>query len=158
MEDAGFDGLVPVAEGPGGLRVWGVAEPPRSGLYGAPVEVNVLLEAGEEPERLDLSLLGEVVADVDRFVGAALGLVRRVLAAEPEVLGLTAEEAGRHLAGSDAELPLGAPQIDFHLDGWQLRFTEGALPVCDPYGAAVVFDGLRPVRFEDLRDAEPVEE
>ncbi|MET9401671.1 hypothetical protein [Kitasatospora sp. NPDC002965] len=155
---AEFGRLVPVADGPGGLRVWGVTEPPRCARGGEPVEVNVLLEAGEEPGQVDRTLLGEVVAEVDRFVGAALGFVQRVMASDPGSLGLSAEEAGHYLAAPAAELPLGAPQVDFFVDGWQLRFTEGSLPVCDPYGLAVVFDGRRPVRVEDLSDAEPVEE
>ncbi|MET9351151.1 hypothetical protein [Streptomyces termitum] len=122
-----------VADGPGGLSVWGVAEPERWG-----VEVHVLLEAGEDVGAVDLGLLGEVLARLDdvvaearRFVGAELGVPEERVAVE-------------------------APEVDVYADGWMLRFTKGDLPICEPYGVGVVFEGLRPVRLEDLREAEPI--
>ncbi|MFJ5117993.1 hypothetical protein [Kitasatospora sp. NPDC088548] len=73
------------------------------------------------------------MAEARRFVCAALGV--------------TEEQAA-----------LDAPEVDVHTDGWLLRFAEGGLPLCEPYGVGVVFEGLRPVRVEDLSEAEEIED
>ncbi|MFB7476957.1 hypothetical protein [Kitasatospora sp. NPDC056184] len=127
--------LVRVCEGPGGLTVWGVAEPERWA-----VGVNVMLEAGEDVGAVDPGLLGEVLADSERLVAEA----RRFACA---ALGVTEEQAG-----------LDAPEVNVYTDGWMLRFAEGDLPLCEPYGVGVVFEGLRPVRLEDLSGAEEIED
>ncbi|MGW1014316.1 hypothetical protein ACWD4X_30275 [Streptomyces termitum] len=129
----GAGSLVHVADGPGGLSVWGVAEPERWG-----VEVHVMLEAGEDVGAVDLRLLGEVLARLDDVVAQA----RRFVGVE---LGVPEERVA-----------VDAPEVDVYADGWMLRFTEGDLPICEPYGVGVVFEGLRPVRLEDLREAGPI--
>ncbi|MGW4778423.1 hypothetical protein ACWEPA_17385 [Streptomyces filamentosus] len=104
------------------------------------VEVNVMVEAGENIGVMDLRLLGEVLArlgqvvsEASRFVGSRLGL-------------------------PDEQAAVDAPEGNFYADGWMLRFAEGDLPICEPYGVGVLFEGLRPVRLEDLREADSIED
>ncbi|MFE4514466.1 hypothetical protein ACFRMQ_09805 [Kitasatospora sp. NPDC056783] len=131
----GVGPLVRVSDGPGGLSVWGPAEPERWG-----VDVNVMVEAGEDVEAVDLRLLAEVLAHLDDVVTQA----RRFVCAQ---LDVPQERAA-----------LDAPEVDVYTDGWMLRFARGDLPICEPYGVGVVFEGLRPVRLEDLSEAEPIED
>ncbi|MFE2109719.1 hypothetical protein ACFXAF_28185 [Kitasatospora sp. NPDC059463] len=125
--------LVHVCDGPGGLVVWGVAEPERW-----EVDVNVMVEAGEDVGAVDLDGLAEVLAHLDEVVERA----RRFACAE---LGVTEEAAA-----------LDSPEVNVYVDGWMLRFAEGDLPIGEPFGVAVWFEGLRPVRVEDLSEAEEI--
>ncbi|MCW5252513.1 MULTISPECIES: hypothetical protein [unclassified Streptomyces] len=129
----GVGPLVHLSDGPGGLSVWGVAEPERWGA-----DVNVMLEAGEDVRSVDLRLLGRVLAHLDEMVAKA----RRFACAR---LGVPEERAA-----------LDAPEVNFYTDGWMLRFVEGGVPICEPYGVGVVFEGTRPVRLEDLSEAEAI--
>ncbi|GAA1400307.1 hypothetical protein GCM10009639_41170 [Kitasatospora putterlickiae] len=125
--------LVHVCDGPDGLAVWGVAEPERWGAG-----VNVMVEAGQDVGAVDLGLLGEVLARLEEVVAAG----RRFVCAES---GVTEEEAA-----------LDSPEVNVYVDGWMLRFAQGGLPMCEPFGVGVWFEGLRPVRVEDLGEAEEI--
>ncbi|MER5356476.1 hypothetical protein ABT093_39925 [Kitasatospora sp. NPDC002551] len=131
----GVGPLVRVCDGPGGLTVWGVAEPERWA-----VDVNVMLEAGEDVGAVDLGLLAEVLEHLEQAVEEA----RRFVCA---ACGVTEDQAA-----------LDAPEVNVYTDGWMLRFAEGDLPLCEPYGVGVWFEGLRPVRLEDLGEAEEIED
>ncbi|MET8542530.1 hypothetical protein ABZW03_18015 [Kitasatospora sp. NPDC004799] len=148
----GIGRLLP-GRGPDGLRLWSVAQAPRSALYGAPVEATILLEGTDDLDRADLALVGEVLGAIDRYLAAGLRFVREALAADPAFFGLTEAESEPYLGLPETDFPLDSPQLNFHLDEWHLHFAQGRLPICDPYGLAVVFDGQRPVRVEDLSDA-----
>ncbi|MFJ7913068.1 hypothetical protein [Kitasatospora sp. NPDC096204] len=63
----GVGPLVHVSDWPGGLAVWGLAEPERWG-----VDVNVMVEAGEDIEAVNLRLLGEVLAHLECSVRPGL--------------------------------------------------------------------------------------
>ncbi|MFJ6382557.1 hypothetical protein ACIQI7_21445 [Kitasatospora sp. NPDC092039] len=102
------------------------------------VDVHVMVEAGEDVGAMDLDLLGEVLAHLDQVVEEA----RRFVCTAWDV---TEDQAG-----------LDAPEVNVYADGWMLRFAEGTLPACEPFGVGVWFDGLRPVRVEDLGEAEEV--
>ncbi|MFD0410334.1 hypothetical protein [Kitasatospora sp. NPDC127116] len=154
---SGIGQLLP-DQGPDGLRVWSVARAPRSALYGAPVEATVLLEGTDDLDRADLPLVGEVLGRVDHYIGTGIRFVREQVEADPAFFGLTEAQARPYRGLPVADFPLDCPQLNFYLDEWHLRFAEGRLPICDPYGLAVVFDGQRPVRVEDLSDATAVDD
>ncbi|MFF2660266.1 hypothetical protein ACFVUH_23265 [Kitasatospora sp. NPDC058032] len=133
MTMQGVGPLVHVCDGPGGLVVWGLAEPERWG-----VGVQVMVEAGEDVGAVDLDGLGEVLEHLDAVVAEA----RRFVCA---AWGVTEEAAA-----------LDGPEVDVYVDGWMLRFAEGDLPCCEPFGVGVWFEGQRPVRVEDLSEAEEI--
>ncbi|MET8829556.1 hypothetical protein ABZX40_26580 [Streptomyces sp. NPDC004610] len=141
---------------PDGLRMWTVDHPPTSALYDAPVDAQILLEHSGDLDRADLPLIAEVLAGVDDILMAALRFVREALRDDPAFFGLTPAEAAPLLDADMSEFPLESPQFTFHDDSWLLRF-EGRLPICDPYGLAVLFEGTRPVGVEDLSHAEMIE-
>ncbi|MEU3573790.1 hypothetical protein AB0E96_36030 [Kitasatospora sp. NPDC036755] len=153
-------GRLVLGRGPDGLRVWSVEQAPWSALYGAPVEAAILLDGTDDVDQADLALVGEVLGRIDHYLETGLRFVREALAADPAFFGLTAARSEPYLGLPVTDFPLDHPRLDFHVDEWHLRFAEGRLPICDPYGLAVVFDGQRPLRVEDLSDAtamEPVE-
>ncbi|WP_199440186.1 hypothetical protein [Umezawaea beigongshangensis] len=142
--------------GPDELRVWHVATPPTS-RSGARVDVDVVLDGGEDLDAVDLALITEVLADVDAAVDAALEFVHESIQGHPDFFGVAGDDLAALRDASPAELPLHGPRLVFYAgDEWLVVFTEGELPVCDPYGLGVAFDRRRPVRVEDLNEAEPV--
>ncbi|MGW2871818.1 hypothetical protein [Kitasatospora sp. NPDC001225] len=152
----GIGRLLP-SRGPDGLRVWSIDQAPRSTLYGAPVEATILLEDTDDLDRADLPLVAEVLGRIDHYLETALHFVREAVAADPALFGLTEAESQPYLRLPAADFPLDSPQLNFYLDEWHLHFAEGRLPICDPYGLAVVFDGQQPLRVEDLSDASPID-
>jgi hypothetical protein len=143
--------------GPGELRVWHVAAPPAS-RSGARVDVDLVLDGDEDLDAVDLSLVAEVLGDVDAVLGAALEFVHESVQDHPDFFGVAGEDLAALRDAPAAELPLREPRLVFYAgDEWLVVFTEGELPVCDPYGLGVAFDRRRPVRVEDLNEAEPVE-
>ena len=54
------------------------------------------------------------------------------------------------------DLPFSSPQCTFyaHDKQWLMRFAEGALDICEPYGIGVIFEGERPLCLENLELSE----
>ncbi|WP_107686890.1 hypothetical protein [Campylobacter concisus] len=50
------------------------------------------------------------------------------------------------------DLPFESPQCTFYAQDrqWLMRFAEGALDICEPFGIGVVFEGEKPLRLENL--------
>jgi hypothetical protein len=140
--------------GPEGLSHWRLARPLPSHVYPPSVAVNVLLEGPEDLSDVDVALLALVAADVDDHIGRALAFVHERLLADPGFFGLTSSESFRSMD----DVPLDTPQLNFYVgDEWILHFQRGGLPICEPYGLAVVFEGHDPVRIDDLTDSESVD-
>lgn len=136
---------------PEDVTLWRLAEPPVSTLYDEPVAVGLVLERADGVEDLDLSLVPELVTDVDRYVEAALRFVHQKLLEDPAFFGITELEAGRYREFSAKEFPLNrAPEITVYTDSWTMRF-DGTLPVCDPAGLLVTCAAGRPVSVDDIR-------
>ncbi|MER8232842.1 hypothetical protein [Streptomyces sp. NPDC094049] len=119
---------------------------PESALYGGLVEVNILLEGADDIGEAYLGLVGEVVGRLDHYLETGLRLVREELEADPEFFGLTEAESESYRSVPVADFPVDSPQLNFYADEWHLRFTEGRLPACDPYGLVIAFKGQRPLR------------
>ena len=50
------------------------------------------------------------------------------------------------------DLPFSSPQCTFYSRDkqWLMRFAEGALDICEPFGIGVIFEGEKPLRLENL--------
>ena len=80
----------------------------------------------------ETTLLAERIAsDIDRYVK---------------------EDELRLLDVSVCELPFSSPQCTFYAGDkqWLMRFAEGELDICEPYGIGVIFEGEKPLRLENL--------
>ena len=50
------------------------------------------------------------------------------------------------------DVPFSSPQCTFyaHDKQWLMRFAEGELDICEPFGIGVIFEGEKPLRLENL--------
>ena len=97
----------------------------------------------------EITFLAERIAsDIDRYVKEALTFLKYEL------------RRGRFLNKDElslldvpvCELPFSSPQCTFyaHDKQWLMRFAEGELDICEPYGIVVIFEGERPLCLENL--------
>ena len=97
----------------------------------------------------ETTLLAERIAsDIDRYIKEALIFLKDEL------------RRGRFLSKDElslldapvCELPFSSPQCTFYARDkqWLMRFAEGALDICEPYGIGVIFEGERPLYLENL--------
>ena len=97
----------------------------------------------------ETTLLAERIAsDIDRYIKEALIFLK-------DELG-----RGRFLSMDElklidvpvCDLPFSAPQCTFnaHDKQWLMRFAEGALDICEPYGVGVIFEDEKPLCLENL--------
>jgi len=101
----------------------------------------------------ETTLLAEQIArDIDRHIKEALIFLKDEL------------RRGRFLNKDEiklldvpvCELPFSSPQCTFyaHDKQWLMRFAEGALDICEPYGIGVIFEGEKPLCLENLELSE----
>ena len=97
----------------------------------------------------ETTMLSERIAsDVDRHIKEALVFLKDEL------------RRGRFLNKDEiklldlpvCELPFSSPQCTFYVHDkqWLMRFADGALDICEPYGIGVIFEGERPLCLENL--------
>ena len=97
----------------------------------------------------ETTLLAERIAsDIDRYVKEALAFLKDEL------------RRGRFLSKDElslldvsvCDLPFSAPQCTFYARDkqWLMRFAEGALDICEPFGIGVIFEGEKPLCLENL--------
>ena len=103
-------------------------------------------ETGADDETI---LLAERIAkDIDQHIKEALVFLKDEL------------RRGRFLSKDElklldvpvCELPFSSPQCTFYARDkqWLMRFSEGELDICEPYGIGVIFDGEKPLCLENL--------
>ena len=101
----------------------------------------------------ETTLLAERIAqDIDRYIKEALIFLK--------------DELGREHCLSDDELslldlpvcklPFSSPQCTFYAGDkqWLMRFAEGKLDICEPYGIGVIFEDEKPLCLENLELSE----
>ena len=101
----------------------------------------------------ETTLLAERIAsDIDRYIKESLAFLKDEL------------RRGRFLSKDElklldvpvCELPFSSPQCTFYARDkqWLMRFAEGALDICEPYGIGVIFEGEKPLCLENLELSE----
>ena len=94
-------------------------------------------------------LLAEKIAqDIDRHIKEALAFLKDELR---QGCFLSKDEI-KLLDAPVCELPFSSPQCTFyaHDKQWLMRFAEGELGICEPYGIGVIFEGEKPLCLENL--------
>ena len=97
----------------------------------------------------ETTLLAEKIAqDIDRYVKEALIFLKDELR---RGCFLSKDEL-KLLDVPVCDLPFSSPQCTFyaHDKQWLMRFAEGELDICEPYGIGVIFEGEKPLRLENL--------
>ena len=101
----------------------------------------------------ETTLLAEKIAqDIDRYVKEALAFLKDELGREH----CLSEDELSLLDVSVCDLPFSSPQCTFyaHDKQWLMRFAEGELDICEPYGIGVIFEGEKPLCLENLELSE----
>ncbi|MGP1360692.1 hypothetical protein [Campylobacter sp.] len=93
-------------------------------------------------------LAQRIARDIDQYVKDALVFLRDELRRECSL----GKDELKLLDVSVYDLPFESPQCTFYARDkqWLMRFTEGALDICDPFGVGVIFEGEKPLRLENL--------
>lgn len=97
----------------------------------------------------ETTLLAERIArDIDWYVKEALIFLRDELR---RGCFLSKDEL-KLLDVPVCDLPFSSPQCTFyaHDKQWLMRFADGALDICEPFGVGVIFEGEKPLRLENL--------
>ena len=103
-------------------------------------------ETGVDDETI---LLAERIAkDIDQHIKEALVFLKDELRQKYQ---LSEDELGL-LDVPVCELPFSSPQCTFYARDkqWLMRFAEGELDICEPFGIGVIFEDEKPLRLENL--------
>jgi len=106
--------------------------------------------AGADDETI---LLAERIAqDIDRYIKEALVFLKDELRRGC----FLSEDELKLLDLPVCKLPFSSPQCTFYARDkqWLMRFAEGALDICEPYGIGVIFEGEKPLCLENLELSE----
>ena len=101
----------------------------------------------------ETTLLAERIAsDIDQHIKEALVFLKDELRRGR----FLSKDKLKLLDVSVCELPFSSPQCTFyaHDKQWLMRFAEGELDICEPYGIGVIFEGERPLCLENLELSE----
>jgi len=103
-------------------------------------------ETGVDDETI---LLAERIAkDIDQYIKVALVFLKNELRREHCLSG----DELKLLDVPVCDLPFSSPQCTFYARDkqWLMRFAEGELDICEPFGIGVIFGGEKPLRLENL--------
>ena len=103
-------------------------------------------ETGVDDETI---LLAERIAkDIDQYIKEALVFLKDELKQEH----CLSDDELKLLDVPVCDLPFSSPQCTFYARDkqWLMRFAEGALDICEPFGIGVIFEGEKPLRLENL--------
>ncbi|WP_149710008.1 hypothetical protein [Campylobacter concisus] len=94
-------------------------------------------------------LLAEKIAqDIDRHIKEALAFLKDELRRGH----FLSKDKLKLLDVPVCELPFSSPQCTFYARDkqWLMRFAEGELDICEPYGIGVIFEDEKPLCLENL--------
>ena len=97
-------------------------------------------------------LVERIASDIDRYVKEALIFLKDELRR-----GCFLSEDELNLLDVPVfNLPFSSPQCTFYARDkqWLMRFAEGELGICEPYGIGVIFEGEKPLCLENLELSE----
>ena len=103
---------------------------------------------GADVDDETILLVQRIAQDIDRHIKDALTflqdeLKQKCLLSKDELIALDVPVC---------DLPFESPQCTFYAQDkqWLMRFAEGALDICEPFGIGVIFEGKKPLRLENL--------
>ena len=97
----------------------------------------------------ETAMLAERIAsDIDQHIKEALIFLKDELRQKYQL----SEDELSLLDVPVCKLPFSSPQCTFYAGDkqWLMRFAEGELDICEPYGIGVIFEGEKPLRLENL--------
>ena len=123
----------------------------KSEIFGQVAFCLVSIDGAEADDEITL-LAERIASNIDRYVKEALVFLKDEL------------RRGRFLSKDElklldvpvCELPFSSPQCTFYAGDkqWLMRFAEGELDICEPYGIGVIFEDEKPLCLENLELSE----
>ena len=103
---------------------------------------------GADVDDETILLAQSITQDIDRYIKDALTFLRDELKQKC----LLSKDELKLLDVPVCDLPFSSPQCTFYSRDkqWLMRFAEGALDICEPFGIGVIFEGEKPLRLENL--------
>ncbi|WP_462189565.1 hypothetical protein [Campylobacter concisus] len=103
---------------------------------------------GADVDDETILLVHRIAQDIDRHIKDALTFLQDELKQKC----LLSKDELRALDVPVCDLPFESPQCTFYAQDrqWLMRFAEGALDICEPFGIGVIFEGEKPLRLENL--------
>ena len=103
---------------------------------------------GADVDDETILLVQRIAQDIDRYIKDALTFLREKLKQKC----LLNKDELRALDVPVCDLPFSSPQCTFYAGDkqWLMRFAEGELDICEPFGIGVIFEGEKPLRLENL--------
>ncbi|WP_149710625.1 hypothetical protein [Campylobacter concisus] len=140
-----FDKLEKVATDEG--FIWYAQTVLKSEIFGQ-VLFCLISANGADVDDETILLVQRIAQDIDRHIKDALIFLRDDLRQKC----LLSKDELRALDVPVCDLPFESPQCTFYAQDkqWLMRFAEGALDICEPFGIGVIFEGEKPLRLENL--------
>ena len=103
---------------------------------------------GADVDDETILLVQRIAQDIDRHIKDALTFLQDELKQKC----LLNKDELRALDVPVCDLPFSSPQCTFyaHDKQWLMRFADGALDICEPFGIGVIFEGEKPLCLENL--------
>lgn len=107
-----------------------------------------LVSTSADVDKKSILLAEQIAQDIDQHIKEALAFLKDELR---RGCFLSQNEL-KLLDMPVCDLPFSSPQCTFysHDKQWLMRFAEGALDICEPFGIGVIFEGEKPLRLENL--------
>ena len=107
-----------------------------------------LVSTSADVDKKSILLAEQIAQDIDQHIKEALAFLRDELKQKC----LLSKDELRALDVPVCDLPFESPQCTFYAQDrqWLMRFAEGALDICEPFGIGVIFEGEKPLRLENL--------
>ena len=127
--------------------IWYVETELKSEIFGQVVFCLVSADSADVDDEITL-LAERIASDIDRHIKEALAFLKDELR---EKCHLSKDEL-KLLDVPVCELPFSSPQCTFYARDkqWLMRFAEGEVDICEPYGIGVIFEGEKPLCLENL--------
>ena len=124
-------------------------------LEGSELGFDIILETSKLDEA-DTDFIAKITQNWKTYEAKALEDIREKLTSEPEIFGISKEDADSLSKLKD--LPFNCPQFTFYENKeWAIIFLENDLGIGEPFGISVNYDGEMLTGVYDLSDAEEID-
>lgn len=121
-------------------------------LEGSELGFDIILETSKL-DQADADFIAKIIQNWKSYEAKAIEDIREKLTSEPELFGLSKEDADSLSKLKD--LPFNCPQFTFYENKeWAIVFLENDLGIGEPFGISVNYDGEVLTGVYDLSDSE----
>lgn len=142
-------GKLEYLEGPEKIHCW------HGELEGSELGFDIILETSKL-DQADEDFIAKIIQNWKAYEEKALADLREKLTSEPDLFGLSKEDAER--LSKQNSLPFGCPQFTFYEKReWAIIFLENEMGIGEPFGISVNYDGDELIGVDDLSDSEEID-